>query len=239
MAAADESQRKPSGFQGGMVGLDLPDLVQLNAARRFSGCIRVRSDDREGLIFFRDGDVVHAEQGGRAGEEAFSDILEWPRGTFDADTSVMAAHRTIHKKWEHLLLDAHRVIDERRAKGSAPAPPPSAGTAPAPKGGTVDVVRALPDVSGAVILTLDGQRVGEGGPQEETLAGKVAYLALLGAEFGTLFQAGQLRAATVQASLHHLLLYVTRSHYLGVSTEPEADPDVVDAAIRSALTKGR
>jgi len=51
---------------------------------------------------------------------------------------------------------------------------------------------------------------------------------------------GDLRSATVHGSLRHLLLYFTnRSQYLGVSAKPESDPEAIDAAIRSAVTKGR
>jgi Domain of unknown function (DUF4388) len=241
MAVADDSRRKPSGFEGGVAGLGLADLIQLNAANRFSGCFRVRHDDRVGLIFFRDGDVVHAEQGGKVGEEAFCDILDWPRGTFDVEPNVVPTRRTIQKKCDHLLLDAYRAIDERRAQGESPAPPsPEPASAPAAKTSFVDVVRAMPEVSGALILARDGERLGGGGYEDQALAGQVAYLALFGAELGTLFQAGDLRSATVHASVHHLLLYfTTRSHYLGVSTRPESDPEAVDAAIRKALTKGR
>lgn len=240
MAVADDSRGQASGFEGGVAGLGLSDLIQLNAANRFSGCFRVRHDDRVGLIFFRDGEVVHAEQGDKVGEEAFIDILEWPRGTFDADPNVVTARRTMQKKCEHLLLDAHRVLDERRARGRSQAPPaPAPAAPPQAKASTVEVVRAIPDVSGAVVLTRDGQKLGEGSYEDEALAGKVAYLAMVGVELGALFQAGDLRSGTVQAALHHLLLYSTRSHYLGVAAAPESDPEAVDAAIRNALAKGR
>jgi hypothetical protein len=240
MTVADDSRRKPSGFEGGVAGLGLSDLIQLNAANRFSGSFRIRHDDHVGVIFFRDGELVHAEQGEKIGEEALCDILEWQRGTFDVEPNIVTARRTIQKGCQHLLLDVHRVIDERRARGgiAAPSPAPPAPS-PATKASTTDVVRAIPNVSGAVLLTREGERLGTGGYQDEALAGEVAYLALFGAEFGTLFQAGDLRSATVRASLHHLLLYSTRSHYLGVSSEPESDPDAVDAAVRSALNKAR
>jgi hypothetical protein len=244
MTAADDSRRKASGFEGGVAGLGISDLIQLNAANRFSGSFRIRHDDHIGVIFFRDGEVVHAEQGGKIGEEALCDILEWPRGTFDVEPNVVTTRRTIQKGCQHLLLDVHRVIDERRARGgssapSSPAPASAPASAPAAKTSITDVVLAIPNVSRAVVITRAGERVGAGGYQDEALAGQVAYLALFGAEFATLFQAGDLRSATVQASLHHLLLYSNRSHYLGVSSEPESDPEAVDAAIRSALNKAR
>ena len=48
-----------------------------------------------------------------------------------------------------------------------------------------------------------------------------------------------IRFASAQGSSHHLLLYATKNHYLGVSTRPEAVIGAVDAAIRSALTEPR
>jgi hypothetical protein len=239
MTVPNDSRRKPSGFVGGVAGLGLSDLIQLNAANRFSGSFRIRHDDRVGVIFFRDGEVVHAEQGEQVGEEAFCAILEWQGGTFDAEPNVVAAHRTIQKSCQHLLLDAHRRIDERRARGGNAAPSfPAPASEPAAKSSVTEAVRAAPNVSGAVLLTRDGKRLGPGNYRDDALAGQIAYLALFGAEFGALFQAGELRSATVQASLHHLFLYSNRSQYLGASSEPESDPEAVDAAIRNTL-KGR
>jgi hypothetical protein len=234
MALPEDDRREAAGFEGGVAGLGLSDLIQLNASSHFSGRVRVRYGERTGDIFFRDGEVVHAEQGGRIGEDAFCDVLEWPRGTFDVEPNVVTARRTIQKSCEHLLLDTHRILDERRSARRSPEPAPK----PA-KAGTVELVRAVPDVLCAVVLTRDGQRLGEGGYQEDALAGQASYLAMVSAEFGALFQAGEFRFATVKASKQHLMLYTSRGHNLGVSAAPKSDPEAVDAAIRNALTKGR
>lgn len=236
MALPDDSRMEGVGFDGGVAGLGLSDLIQLNASSHFSGCFRVRHGDRIGVIFFRDGEVVHAEQDGKIGEDAFCDILGWPRGTFEVEPNVMTARRTIQKTCEHLLLDAHRVLDERRAGH----PDPTAVAPPKPaKASTVEIVRAIPGVVGAVVMTRDGQRLGEGGYEEDALAGQASYLAAAAAEFAALLQAGTLQAAAVKASRQHLLVYMTRSHCLGVAAAPHSDPEAVDAAIRSALTKLR
>jgi hypothetical protein len=240
MTVPNDSRRKASGFEGGVAGLGLSDIIQLNEANRFSGSFRIRHDDRVGVIFFRDGEVVHAELDGKVGEEAFCDILEWQGGTFDAVPNVVAARRTIQKSCQHLLLEAHRRMDERRARGGNPEPSfPAPASSPAAKTSVTDVVRAIPNVSGAVLLTHDGKRLGPGNYQEDALAGQIAYLALFGAELGALLQAGDLRSAMVQASLHHLFLFSNRSQYLGASGDAESDPVAVEAAIRSAINKGR
>jgi uncharacterized protein DUF4388 len=236
MAVSGDSRSKSTGFEGGVAGLGLSDLIQLNTANQFSGCFRVRYEDRVGLIFFRDGQIVHAEQGGRTGEEAFVDILQWPGGSFDVEPNVVPARRTIQKTCAHLLLDAHRILDER---GGTPRNPASEPAPPAARTSTVDVVRSVPGVACAVVTTREGQRLGAGGFEEEALAGEAGYLALAAGELGALFQAGDLKSGAVQATTHHLLLYATRTHYLGVSTEPASDPDAVDAALRAALSRTR
>jgi hypothetical protein len=237
MTRLDTVQR-PSptgGFEGGIAGLGLSDLVQLNAQKRFSGCIRVECEGKVGLIFFRDGEIHHAEVGQKSGEEAFCELLEWPRGRFSAEQNVVAARRTIQGTCEHLLLDAHRILDERRARQrSAPAAQPAAGGT-----GPVEAVRRVPGVLEAVLLTREGKRVGEGGHEADVLAGQTAYLGMAADELGALFQAGELRTACVQASARHLLLYANKTHFLGVAARPQEDPGGVDSAIRQALAKGR
>jgi Domain of unknown function (DUF4388) len=238
MPVAEDSLSSTMGFEGGVSGLGLSDLVQLNAANRFTGAFRVRHEDHVGLIFFRDGEIVHAEQGGIVGEDAFVEILGWPGGRFEVEPNLLPGTRTIQKTLEHLLLDSHRILDERRAGRQAAPPPPAPALAP-PRPSSVEVARSIPEVTCAVVLTRDCRRVGKGGHEEEALAGEAGYLALAAAELGALFQAGDLKSGTVHAGRRHLLLYATRSHYLGVTASSESDPDGVDAALRAALSKDR
>ncbi len=180
MARPDDGPgRAMEGFEGEVAGLGLSDLLQLNARNRFSGCFRIRHDDGLGLIFFRDGEIVHAELGPKIGEEAFWDILEWQTGRFAVEPNVVTARRSIQKGVEHLLLDAHRVLDERRVAGrSRPAPAPPAVAAPpaaAPAAGgamaAVEAVRKVPGVANAVVLTREGRRVSADGYEAEVLTG--------------------------------------------------------------------
>ena len=238
MPRAEDAPGSPAadGFEGEVAGLGVSDLLQVNAQSRFSGCFRIRHQRSLGLIFFRDGEIVHAEMDGRIGEEAFHAILAWPTGRFSVEPNVMTARRTIQKSCEHLLLDGQRQLDEQRAR-ARPSPatprPGAAGLSP------VQAVRAVPGVLDAVVLTRDGRRVGDDGYPAELLAGQSTYLAMVGAEVGALFEAGDLRSASVEATRQNLLLYMTRSHYLGVFARPDDEVRAIDAAVRSALSPGR
>jgi uncharacterized protein DUF4388 len=159
---------------------------------------------------------VHAEQGRRSGEDAFYDIMEWTSGTFSLDRNIATTVHTIHKKVEHLLIEACRVLDERRA-GRAPAvapPPPPA--APPPRS-VVERLCAVPGIVQALFMGRDGACVDDATGEAEALAGRAAFVAMIGNQLGALLGLGALRAAAVHGSAshrEHLVLLGARTHYL-------------------------
>jgi predicted regulator of Ras-like GTPase activity (Roadblock/LC7/MglB family) len=234
------------GFEGGVAGLDLPALVQLNAMNRFSGCFRVSHGARTGMIFFRDGEIVHAEEGARSGEEAFSEMVTWPGGRFSVEPNVVTARRTIHKSCNHLLLDAHRQMDERRSRdgGPAPSPPPIPSARPAPSppaaaSGPVDLVRTVAGVEDAVLLGKDGRAAGPVAYEAEVLAAHGAFLSAAAGELGALFDGGELRGASAQGARRSVLVLAAKNHLLAVAVRPDADLGAVEAAIRALLVPKR
>jgi len=234
MTLADDLSRASQGFEGGVAGLGLSDLLQINAQNRFSGCFRIEYEQQLGVIFFRDGEIVHAERGELVGEEAFREILVWPRGRFSAEPNVVAARRTIQKSCEHLLLDAVRVVDERRGGRAEPKP----GSAP-PAASPIELVRRVPGVAQAVLISNDGKRLGDGGYEAEVLAGQASFLSVLANELGAALQLGALRVAGVEGEKRHLLLLTAKSQSLAVFVRAEQELGSVDASIRVALSKGR
>lgn len=236
-SSSDAPSRSSSGFEGEVAGLGLTDIIQINAGNGFSGLIRVHNGDQSGAIFFREGDIVHAELGEATGEEAFRGIIAWQGGRFAVQTNVVTALRTIHKKCEHLLLEAHRLQDERRAGAARASPPPPAQ--PAQPASIVEIARTVPSVTNAVLLTRSGARVGGGGYETEVLGGQTLFLGLLANEIGSALAAGELRSATVEGSRRHLLAFTSKTHVLGVDARADTDVGAVDAALRAALARAK
>ncbi len=242
----ESSQAPSNGFKGEVTGLGLSDVIQLNVQNRFSGCISVQYDEGNGFIFFRDGAIIHAEQGEKLGEEAFYRILTWPAGQFSLQPNVATTRVTIQKGWQHLILEAHRMIDEQRA-GRRDGP-----TAPGPESGPQDAspkrtdaravlerVRRIPGVHYAVLQGKDGARVGDDSYEGETLAGQAAYLMLKANQLGSAFKAGDTQSAAVQGTTRHLLLLSAKSHCLSVLANADVQIGVLDAEVRKALVSGR
>jgi len=75
--------------------------------------MKIRTGSLNGLIYFRDGEIVHAETGDLEGEEAFYRILSWEVGVFEGD-SVAVEKETIHENWDFLLMESVRRREKTR-----------------------------------------------------------------------------------------------------------------------------
>jgi predicted regulator of Ras-like GTPase activity (Roadblock/LC7/MglB family) len=241
MASSDSPRQAgdPAETTGEIVGLSLTDVIQINHHNRFSGCIAIESTAGNGLLFFRDGEIIHAEQGSRVGEEAFCDVLEWPPGKFRLQPNVTTTRATIQKGSQHLLLDAHRALDERRAGRKPAAPPPPAGPAPARSSEVIERLRRIPGVAYAALHGKDGSQVGDDSYQAEILSGQAVFLSMLGNQLGGVFQAGPVVSAVVQGTTNHLVLFSTKSHFLSVLVQGGTQAGAVENEVRRALTPPR
>jgi DNA-binding response OmpR family regulator len=101
------------GFQGKVVGLQLTDIIQMNCLSRLTTALIVTRDGEKGVIYFNEGEVVHAECGNQKGTEAFYKILSWQEGEFVSNIGFVPPVQTIYQSWEHLLVEAMRRDDDR------------------------------------------------------------------------------------------------------------------------------
>jgi Domain of unknown function (DUF4388) len=76
--------------------------------------MQVRSGINDGLIYFRKGEIVHAQTPGMEGEEAFYMILSWELGVFECDDRPAEAE-TIQESWDFLLMESVRRLDSVRS----------------------------------------------------------------------------------------------------------------------------
>ncbi len=232
------------GFQGTVAGLSLADVIQLNDSNRFSGCITVQYEDQTGRIFFREGRTVHAEQGDKSGEQAFYDILEWSSGHFSLEPNVSTTSHTIKKSSQFMLLEAHRLIDERRA-GRRPASESERDTAPPTVGGgatsLAERVSHLPGIACAVRMDANGSCVEETTAESESLAGRAAYLALIANRIGSALRAGQLHCAAIHGTEtpNRVLLLVGKAQSLALLVDARTEITTVEAGVRKALNSTR
>ena len=111
-AIVEEILRPAERFQGTIDGVDLIDIVQFNGLSRATSALKVTTGDREGMIFFKEGAVVHAMCGDITGEEAFFTILGFNGGSLQNINGVQPPIVSINKSIEALLFKAAVQSDE-------------------------------------------------------------------------------------------------------------------------------
>ena len=107
-----QSNRRDQGFAGTLKNIQIDDLIQMCCLSMATICIRVSKEANQGMIFIRDGEIVHAACGDTTGEEAFYMILGWASGRFETLDDQWDGVDTIDKSHEFLLMEAARRADE-------------------------------------------------------------------------------------------------------------------------------
>lgn len=102
-----------TGFSGAISVKTLPDIVQLYVLSSATGVLTVRHQDDIGRLWFEYGTIAHATTAGRAGEEAFFEIMLWSGGQFSMQLGVMPPERSVTANWQELLMESCRRVDER------------------------------------------------------------------------------------------------------------------------------
>jgi predicted regulator of Ras-like GTPase activity (Roadblock/LC7/MglB family) len=101
-------------IEGDLQDMSLVDIIQLNCRNQEASAVSLSRGDREGAIYFADGQVLHATHDGEKGEDAFFQLLKWEEGNFVIKRGVESSERSIHVPWRHLLMQSLQRIDEER-----------------------------------------------------------------------------------------------------------------------------
>ena len=102
------------------------DVLQMCCLSKRSGAVQIVKEGHSGIVYLRDGDIVHAEGAVTRGTEALPEIAGWGEIEFAYDPSVRAAE-TISTPWDEALI--HTVAGRKNEpeldrRADEPAPPP-------------------------------------------------------------------------------------------------------------------
>jgi hypothetical protein len=222
-------------------GLELLDVIQLKGVSRFSGCISVQAEGYTGLLFFRDGQIIHAEAGSKVGEEAFYEIVQRSGAPFTLQANVTTTSHTIHRSWQFLLMESQRVLDEARRAQPAGAAPAAGTAAPAAKekrADLVDRIRQIPGVVWAALESKDGTNLG-GGASGDPMEGQARQLVAMARTVGDRLRTGEVIGATVQGQDRNLLLMATKAFHLLIVVKGGAQASATESEIRQLLAARR
>ncbi len=103
-----------SNLRGTLESISLTDVAQLLHVNRKTGMLQVSSGKVSGVLYFFQGEVIHAETTTGRGEQAAFEILEWVKGHFEFLTTQIQVQATIRRTVPDLLMDSARLQDSRK-----------------------------------------------------------------------------------------------------------------------------
>jgi Domain of unknown function (DUF4388) len=101
-------------LQGSLKHLHLADVIQLISVSGKTGLFHLKRGDTAGLLYLKDGNIVHAEVGDIKGEDAVYELAIWDDGEFYFEPDIEPKVRSINKSNTNLLMEAARRMDEWR-----------------------------------------------------------------------------------------------------------------------------
>ncbi|HEY6308036.1 MAG TPA: DUF4388 domain-containing protein [Candidatus Angelobacter sp.] len=107
---------------GSLSHMDLPGVLQMLAHSRQTGSLYVNAGAIDGIIFFDNGNVTHAESGDLIGDEAVVHIVKHcnaaDTGSYKFLPGESPGTRTVLRSATELMLEALRELDEAAQDGA-------------------------------------------------------------------------------------------------------------------------
>jgi CheY-like chemotaxis protein len=97
-------------------GMSLAAIMQVLEMEKRTGIMTVKSDNRNGRIFFKKGKVVDIEADGVSAEEALGDFLDQSNENKEISIEYLAHKRkeTINRSLTEILIETSRLLDEKK-----------------------------------------------------------------------------------------------------------------------------
>lgn len=108
-----EALQESGQFKGMLTGISLGDVIQIKCMSGVTAALRVTEGERQGIIFFQKGEVIHALCDELDGEEAFYKIISFAHGHLDTVNIADLPERTIFKPYTAMLMEGARRQDEQ------------------------------------------------------------------------------------------------------------------------------
>lgn len=99
-------------LSGDLKDFELNDVFQFIQMGGKNGALHIKSNKGVSVIYFKGGNILHAEMGVYEGVDAISVLLNWKVGTFNFIPDEETDKITIDLPVQNVILEAARQVDE-------------------------------------------------------------------------------------------------------------------------------
>jgi len=241
---------------GTLAEVSLSDLIQVVCIEKDAARLTLENETGSAIIYFDDGEIVHAQSGSRSGPEALYEVLGWKNGEFRLEKGLRTSNRTVHGRWTAHMLEGMVRLDTGRLKQqvegaaagapdpvpSQPAPAPApAPAAPVDSGADEDreFLRRMQEIQGVtevVVVNSDGTASTAAPPEQTEEEGALtAYLGNAAEEIGKAMVLGSLKGVTAAVSDTRHLVFDCGDCYVGLRLAEGGNAAKAGAVARKIL----
>ncbi|HXY10127.1 MAG TPA: response regulator [Terriglobales bacterium] len=99
-------------LRGSIAQMNVIDLVQSLEMGRKSCALTLTNKAETCALYFKEGQVTHAQYGALLGDQAVFQVLRWTDGSFQIDFEGKTTKQTITLNTQGLLMEGLRLLDE-------------------------------------------------------------------------------------------------------------------------------
>jgi DNA-binding response OmpR family regulator len=104
-------------LRGSISQMNVIDLVQSLEMGRKSCALTLINHDDTCEVYFREGQVTHAQYGSLTGDQAVFKVLRWTEGNFQVNFEGTTSKQTTTLNTQGLLMEGLRLLDEAQRDG--------------------------------------------------------------------------------------------------------------------------
>lgn len=100
------------GVSGTLDSIDLTSLLQMINLEKKSLTVKIKIDEKQGFLYFKKGEIIHAEFDNLEGEQAALCLITMNKGRFSLMETTKKPKQTVNVPFAVLLLNTMKKIDE-------------------------------------------------------------------------------------------------------------------------------
>lgn len=102
-----------STLEGDLRNMQVPNLLQsITMGSKLTGRLQIKGRADTAMVFFVDGNPVHATMKGVEGEEAIIELMGWDEGQFCFFPEPKTETKTITKRLDFLIMEGCKFVDQ-------------------------------------------------------------------------------------------------------------------------------
>ncbi len=115
---------KKNTAEGSIQGIPLADFLQVIECSRKTCTLSVKSGDKKGTLYFKNGQLLDAETGNLSAREAAYSIVCWDDVHIEILSKCRKQKNSINSRMQHILMEGFRLKDEQSRNRKLPAHEP-------------------------------------------------------------------------------------------------------------------